>query len=410
MLGYRQPVDHRRPRTTGYFEQKLNLLHIGTDRPMVLHTTGYDVPPFPFVSEPASLLRANQLSTEQRYFQSSRPNPLNWDYLTIWQAASDHHQLIRALRPIYTEKWVSSGASKGGMTSVYHRRFYPNDVDGTVAYVAPNDVNNARDIYVPFIQHAGDERACNAALRAFQRTTLERRAAILALLQAYVAQNRLTYTNSFQTADRALEAATLETPFYFWQYSDASLCSEVPTSDSTNQELFAFIDLVAGWYFYSDQGIEPYVPYYYQASRQLGWPNIAQKTPWLRGLKHYREAGSAPTFIPPSIRPRFERYAMFDIDRWVRNRGSRLLFVYGENDPWSAEPFTLGRGTRDSAVYYQADGNHGSTIAGLDAASAAAATRRLSRWAGVEAQPPGVAARSAIADDTEVRRSTALRP
>ena len=36
------------------------------------------------------------------------------------------------------------------MTSVYHRRFYPADVDGTVAYVAPQDVMNARTLYDRF--------------------------------------------------------------------------------------------------------------------------------------------------------------------------------------------------------------------------------------------------------------------
>ena len=409
LLAYRQPVDHRRPNRSGYFEQRLNLLHVEAGRPMVLHTTGYGVPTFPFLSEPARLVGANQLSTEQRYFEPSRPDPANWDYLTIWQAASDHHRLVRALRPIYTAKWISTGASKGGMTSIYHRRFYPRDVDGTVAYVAPNDVNNVRDIYVPFIQRAGDDRACNAALRVFQRTTLQRRARMLALLRRFAAANGLTYSNSFQTADRALEAATLDTPFAFWQYGDASLCPDVPTPASSDQEIFDFIDTVASWTFYSDQGLEPYVPYFYQASRQLGWPNVAQ-TPWLRGLQRYREAGSAPAQTPPAIRPRFERHAMRDIDRWVRTQGKQLLFVYGENDPWSAEPFRLGRGTRDSASYYQDEGNHGSNIAGLDAGDEAAAIRRLARWAGVAPQPPAVASRSAVPDDTDVRRDTALRP
>ena len=410
MLGFEQPVDHRRPRRGGSFEQRLNLLHTDTGRPMVLHTTGYEVPTYPFRSEPTRLLGANQVSTEQRYFNPSRPSPANWDYLTIWQAASDHHRLVGALRPIYTERWVSTGASKGGMTSIYHRRFFPADVDGTVAYVAPNDVNNVRDVYVPFIQHAGNDRTCNAALRVFQRTTLERRPAMLARLEVYAAQKGLTYKNAFQSADRALEAAILDTPFAFWQYGDASLCRLVPTPASTDSELFEFIDGVAGWSFYSDQGLEPYIPYFYQASRQLGWPNVA-RTPWLRDLQHYREAGSAPAQTPPSIRPRLERKAMLDIDRWVRTQGSQLLFVYGENDPWSAEPFRLGRGTRDSALYYVDEGNHGSSIAGLTPAQADSATRRLARWADVAPAPPARTSRTAaVADDTAIRRETGLRP
>lgn len=55
------------------------------------------------------------------------------------------------------------------MTSVYHRRFYPADVDATVAYVAPQDVVNEQDSYVDFLQHIGTDAACNEALRTVQR-------------------------------------------------------------------------------------------------------------------------------------------------------------------------------------------------------------------------------------------------
>lgn len=36
------------------------------------------------------------------------------------------------------------------MTSVYHRRFYPADVDATVAYVDSQDTMNEQDSYVDF--------------------------------------------------------------------------------------------------------------------------------------------------------------------------------------------------------------------------------------------------------------------
>ena len=37
------------------------------------------------------------------------------------------------------------------MTATYHRHFYPKDVDGTVPYVAPNDVDNDEDAYNEFL-------------------------------------------------------------------------------------------------------------------------------------------------------------------------------------------------------------------------------------------------------------------
>ena len=159
MLSYTQPVDHRRP-SAGTFQQRFTLLHKATDRPMVLHTSGYNVSIRVFRSEPTVLVDGNQISVEQRFFTPSRPEPADWSKLNIWQAATDHHRLVTALKPIYAAKWISTGASKGGMTSIYHRRYYPSDVDGTVAYVAPSDVLNREDsAYDRFFATVGTRRA-----------------------------------------------------------------------------------------------------------------------------------------------------------------------------------------------------------------------------------------------------------
>jgi hypothetical protein len=81
----------------------------------------------------------------------------------------------------------------------------------------------------------------------------------------------------------------------------------------------------------------------------------------------------------------------------VKSRGARLLYVYGSNDPWGAEPFELGFGSRDSYRYYVPGGNHGSKIAQLPAADAAAATATVRRWAGLPPASAALTARSAPA-------------
>jgi hypothetical protein len=100
----------------------------------------------------------------------------------------------------------------------------------------------------------------------------------------------------------------------------------------------------------------------------------------------YPGSGVPRTMVPASIEfPRFDRHAMKDVDRWVRHQGSRLLFVYGQNDPWSAEPFRLGPGTRDSLAFAVPGGNHGSNIAKLPERERLSATAAVQRWAGVSA-------------------------
>ena len=169
------------------FEQVINLWHRGYDRPTALHTSGYGVGGA--LTEPTQLIDGNQLSVEHRFFNESTPASKDWSKLTVWQAATDHHRIVAAFKKaLYGGRWVSTGGSKDGMTAVYHRRFYPSDVDATVAYVAANDVQNARDNYTEFIQRAGNDPACNAALRTWQRTALSRRSAMVAEATKYASE------------------------------------------------------------------------------------------------------------------------------------------------------------------------------------------------------------------------------
>jgi hypothetical protein len=375
VLWFRQPVDQHQPGGP-QFEQRITLWHKGFDRPTVLHTTGYGGVAGPFTAEPTQLVDGNQLDVEERFFGKSTPAAKDWSKLDIWQAATDHHRIVEAFKALYGGKWVSTGASKGGMTSVYHRRFYPADVDATVAYVAPDDVVNEQDSYVDFIQHAGTDPACNEALRTVQRNALYRRATLLPML----VKLGLKYDQSYGSADRAFEAAVLDTPFKFWQYHSQLSCLLVPTRTASDQQLFGFIDQVADWSSYSDAGVAPYLAYYYQASAQLNWPDVATGTTWLKGLLHYREAGAATASVPAAIEPKHDAKAMADVDQWVKTSATRMLFVYGENDPWSAEEFTSGPGTRDSHWYTVPAGNHNADIAGLPAGPRAEATKVLRGW------------------------------
>ncbi|HZE48981.1 MAG TPA: hypothetical protein VE074_05420, partial [Jatrophihabitantaceae bacterium] len=152
---------------------------------------------------------------------------------------------------------------------------------------------------------------------------------------------------------------------------------------ASDEDILTFIDLTSGLISGTDQGLEPYFPYYFQAATQLGWPTL--KVSFLHGLLRYN-VQPANAALPPELRRTYLGYLpMYDIDSWVRTRSSQLLFVYGQNDPWGAERFDIGRHPHDSYVYQAAGYNHGSNISRLDPADAAAATATVLRWAGVSA-------------------------
>ncbi|MHC0429753.1 S28 family serine protease [Streptomyces sp. O3] len=413
VLNYTQPVDHWRP-YKGTFQQRLSVLHKDTDRPTVFHTSGYHLYTNPYRAEPTRIIDGNQVAMEYRFFEPSRPDRANWSNLNIRQAAADQHRIFKALKPIYSKNWLSTGGSKGGMTATYYERFHPNDMDGVVAYVAPNDVVNREDsAYDRFFENVGTKE-CRDALNAVQREALVRREPLKKRYATWAAENGATF-NTVGSLDKSFEAVVADMVWAFWQYSSESDCKDVPTAaTATDQEIYDYVDEISGFSFYTDQGLEPYTPYYYQAGTELGSPDIKQ--PHLNGLSRY--GYQAPReFVPRDIPMWFRPWKMRSVDTWVRHNAERMMFVNGENDPWGAEPFRLGKRAKDSYVYVAPGANHGANVASLKPDERAKATASILEWAGVapssvkadEKKAKPLAKYNAKLDKRDLRRELPMR-
>lgn len=386
MVGYRffwleleQPVDHAAPNGPT-FQQFASLLWKGFGRPVVLATNGYDASRLAGLSEVAALLDANQLTVEHRFFGPSAPSPVDWSKLDIAQAAADHHRVVESLKPVLGGKWISAGASKGGMTAVYHRRLYPADVDGTVAYVAPNCYSTSDPVYVDFLEAVGTAE-CRQALKDFQHALLARRAEVQPLFEASAPPG-----DGFTTfgPDKAFEYAVVEVSFAFWQYHGLADCSGIPAPGAGATTLFAFMNgtlgSVSSWI--GDQALNDYAPYFYQAATQLGSPAYPQDY-LLDVLPGAVPADDVPEVYPPlGVEKIWDPVPIPDVANWVTSSGQRLLFVYGENDPWSSRPFVPSP-ANDSWSYLVPAGNHLSRIAQLADADRSSATAAVRRWAGL---------------------------
>jgi hypothetical protein len=384
-LTYDQPADHDAPDGVR-FAQRATLMHRDVGAPMVLHTTGYGLIGFPFLGEVAALLRGNQLSVEQRFFAPSRPQPTDWSLLTIEQAAADHHRLVEALSPIYPAAWLSTGASKGGMTSVYHRRFYPDDVAGTVAYVAPISFGAPDRRYEPFLDQIGPAD-CRQALRDHQATMLERRAAMVPRVEALAATEDLSFERS-GGVEVAFEDSVLEFPWLFWQYGGAAGCAGVPTAGASDDELFAYHVSSGGLSFYDDASVLYYQPYYLQAETQLGYPSMPREH---LGDAVLHEDAERP-YLPDGVAVSYDPAAMVDVDAWLKAEGERLIFVYGGDDPWTGGAFELGQAV-DSLSVVAAGKNHGADIVDLSPADRDAVLDLMEAWTGVQPSARAASAR-----------------
>ncbi len=381
ILEYEQPADHNQPQGQR-FKQRMTLLHTSAEAPMVLHTGGYYVSTRPSRSEPTQLLEANQLSIEHRFFLPSRPAPADWSHLTIQQSAADFHRIVTALKPLYPGRWVSTGGSKGGETVVFFRRFYPADVDATVAYVAP--LARRDDERFPPFQEAVGDAACRQRLKAFQRAILERRTELLAELDTLAREQGISFVHLGQ--EKALEHAVIESYFAFWQYGTPSSCAtRIPVPTAPARTLMRALDDVVDVSLFADIGLSSYGPYYHQAATQLGYPRPFEAP--VADLLLYPGTDIAEEYVPRGAPFTWDGQAMPDVQSWVSQHGERLLFIYGGFDPWTAAAFELG-GAKDSYLFTVPGANHGARIQQLPEAERNRAISLLKGWANRLSLPP----------------------
>lgn len=376
IIAFEQPVDHADPGGQK-FTQRILLHHKDTKSPLVLASTGYYLwLPSQYLEEPAELLDGNQIIVEHRYFSPSRPDPADWTDLTIFQAASDHHRIVETFRPIYEGKWISTGVSKGGMTSIYHRRFFPNDVDGTVAYVAPHSDGLDDPRYVDFLNEVGDA-ACRQKLKDFQREVLLRKGAMTQRLATLASTYNVTF--NILGMDAAVEGTVISLSFAFWQYEGASLCNTIPGPAASDDDVWKFFNDVGLPVFSADPWVLGFEPYYFQAYAELGTPGI--DTSHLSDLLtvDFNAIDDLPSV---DFEPVHDPAMMKSVGTWLATEGEKILFIYGETDPWTAGAFDPG-GAKDTYKFVMPGGNHGANITGLTAADQTKALDALAAWTGV---------------------------
>lgn len=378
VIHFRQPADHTDPQSA-MFLQEVSLLHRDVAAPLVVWTSGYDDYYLDHLTEPTKLLAGNQISIEHRYFGTSRPDPADWTRLTIDQMAADEHVIVSELRTIYTGAALSAGGSKGGMTATYFRRFYPDDVDGSVPYVAPMSFGAPDTRYAAFISGLGPA-ACHQAVRdaAIEMIT-HRRAALEQRTQTQATNSGYQYTRI--QIGPAVESAIESLEWSFWQYFGVTTCSNVPAVTASDDTMFQFLDTISQIHDSDDEEVARFEAYVYQAYWQLGYPDDG--TDYLKPYYIYTDADFAGALPQGTAMPTYDGgTAMHDVADFIGQNGARFVFVYGQWDPWTGGEYALGNAS-DSLELVQAQGTHDSHLTALAAGDKQAAFGKLAAWTGV---------------------------
>ncbi|MEN6312278.1 MAG: S28 family serine protease [Acidobacteriota bacterium] len=367
-----QPIDHQNA-AGGTFEQRFYLSHRSESAPTVFYTSGYGINRN-FETELSALLQANQILMVHRFFPNA--DVADWNYLTIRQAADDQHRIRKVLAAIYTGTWVATGASKGGMTALYYRRFHPADVEATVAYVAPIMYVPDDPRFAPYFEQVGTAE-CRQKLKDFQTLVFSRRATLFPLFSQYTQSVGMAF--NIISVDAAFEYAVLEYPFAFWQYGSESGCAAIPAADATDEQLLAHLVAVSSPSYYADSDFLYYQPLFYQAFTEIGYcPYVYEH------VKDYLQAVPEPdyrAFAPQGVDLVFRPEVMQDVIPWLQNEGEKIIYIYGGIDPWSAAALEPAAGL-DALKIVQPGANHGVRIMSLDQKDLV--IQALERWLDIQ--------------------------
>jgi len=321
-----QPIDHY-DESKGTFKQHMYLSHAAENKPFLMETCGYEA--YDYTKEIAKMTAGNQLIIEYRYFGNSKPDSIDWHYLSNKQAVRDYHHINTAFKEIYTGKWISSGISKGGANCITYRSQYPNDVDVTVPYVAPIALKREDERTTTHINTIG-ESWCRDSTFAFQRRLLERRDEIIPLLEEFASKKKYTYSIGYETA---LEYAAYEYTFSFWQW--LGKCDEIPGVKATAQEIFDHVNNTVGWSFYNDKTIKKLYPSYYQHMVELGYYGF-QKKHIYDLIKVVKDPDNMFFVADAKDIPEYNGDYMQKVWDYATNDGNNFIYIYGEYDTWTA--------------------------------------------------------------------------
>lgn len=331
LLYVQQPVDHKHPET-GSFSQRVFVMHIGEDRPTVMVTEGYGAAYAAaprYNDEVARLINANLIVVEHRYFLESVPEPLNWDYLTAENSANDLHRVNQMMRTIYTQKWLATGISKGGQTTMIYRTFFPDDIDVSIPYVGPLCWGVEDGRHEPFLRDVVGTPEDRATLLAFQHEILKRRAQIMPLFEAYCKTKNLVFRIPLE---EVYDFSVLEYPFAFWQFGTP--IGMVPDIESDDETLFTHWNRISSPdYFESESDT---TPFFVQAAKELGY--YGYDTEPFKGLLTIKDAKGylSKIFLPERVEISFDPTLYNRISRFLNVSQGKFIFIYGEYDPWFA--------------------------------------------------------------------------
>jgi hypothetical protein len=374
-----QPLDHSNP-SAGTFLQRVFISAKAKTSPVVLVTEGYAADyarSQRYLNELCPLFNAGQVVVEHRYFGKSWPDSLRWEFLTVENAAGDHHAVVQLLKPYFTGQWINTGISKGGQTALLHRVFFPDDVDLTVSYVAPVNFGVEDGRHEPYIARVSGTKADRLKIKEFQKEVLRRRDHLMPLFEKLVQDKKYTFKVSLP---EVYDFTVLEFSFSFWQWGNNP--AEIPTSSATDEVVFNYWMKISSPDYFSKEGLEKNGSFFVQAAKELGYYGY--------DTRPFRKLLAIPTakgyltrlFLPEGFTTKFDPSSAVRTQKFLNTTTLPLIFIYGKNDPWNASGAVVPKKS-DILKIVQIGGSHRTRISTLDEGNKRLVMEKIKKTIGI---------------------------
>ena len=381
VLKMEQQVDWKTS-AKGTFGERIFVGMKGLDKPTVIVTEGYSAsyglnPGYE--EELSRLFDANVVLCEYRYFSQSVPVPTNWDYMTVDNSLADYHHVRQVFGQLFKGKWISTGISKGGQTTMFYRATYPDDVDVSVSYVAPLNRAVEDGRHEKFLAKKVGTKEERKVIRQAMQELMRRKPELMTLFHAYCEENDYQFLMS---EEDVYDYCVLEFPFALWQWGTP--VSSIPelTSDEDDEVWFDCLMKVSSpdYFAYPSQ----YMPFDVQAAKELGYYGYSLKPikKWtsLKSTKGYLKK----MWLPDSLRKYDFDPALYKRTvKYLKKEDPKHIFIYGEIDPWSSSGVCTWlncKKKKNMRVYVQPRGSHKARINNMPERMKTEIINRLTNW------------------------------
>ena len=203
---------------------------------------------------------------------------------------------------------------------------------------------------------------------------LKRKATLLPRFEKYCTEKNYSFRAPIE---EIYDYSVLEYSFALWQWGTP--ISSIPATTASDDEIFSHLLAISEpGYFTADS---PNASFFVQAARELGYYGYD-----VQPFKQYLSIQSSEGYLHRLMLPEELKDMPFDktlskkITKFLKKQDPKMIFIYGQNDPWTAVGVTWLKNKKNIHVFIQPNGSHLARINTLPEAEKAKVMELINEW------------------------------